>query len=118
MKILSTIRKILLHVCVVCSLVSITAKILDWYNPYMDFSGHVGGLQMVLYFVVIVLAVTEGGSIISGRKSRRQANMACLRDLIPILYIHSARYRADYTIPCPSIASTTFSNPAMLAPAT
>ena len=68
MKILSTIRKILLHVCVVCSLVSITAKILDWYNPYMDFSGHVGGLQMVLYFVVIVLAVTEGGSIISGRK--------------------------------------------------
>ncbi|MBT9841875.1 hypothetical protein GPK81_13870 [Blautia sp. MCC283] len=26
---------------------------------------------MVLYFVVIVLAVTEGGSIISGRKSRR-----------------------------------------------
>ena len=51
MKILSTIRKILLHVCVVCSLVSITAKILDWYNPYMDFSGHVGGLQMVLYFV-------------------------------------------------------------------
>ena len=62
MKILSTIRKILLHVCVVCSLVSITAKILDWYNPYMDFSGHVGGLQMVLYFVVIVLAVTEGGS--------------------------------------------------------
>ena len=34
-------------------------------------SGHVGGLQMVLYFVVIVRAVTEGGSIISGRKSRR-----------------------------------------------
>ena len=26
---------------------------------------------LVLYFVVIVLAVTEGGSIISGRKSRR-----------------------------------------------
>ena len=53
MKILSTIRKILLHVCVVCSLVSITAKILDWYNPYMDFSGHVGGLQMVLYFDIV-----------------------------------------------------------------
>ena len=48
MKILSTIRKILLHVCVVCSLVSITAKILDWYNPYMNFSGHVSGLQ--IYF--------------------------------------------------------------------
>lgn len=51
-------------------------------------------------------------------KSRRQANTAGLRDPIPILYIHSARYRADYTIPCPSIASTTFSNPAILAPAT
>lgn len=70
MKILSTIRKILLHVCVVCSLVSITAKILDWYNPYMDFSGHVSGLQMVLYFVVILLAVTEGGKRISGKKSQ------------------------------------------------
>lgn len=48
MKILSTIRKILLHVCVVCSLVSITAKILDWYNPYMDFSGHVGDRKSVV----------------------------------------------------------------------
>lgn len=71
MKILSTIRKILLHVCVVCSLVSIAAKILDWYNLYMNFSGHVSGLQMVVYFVVILLAVTEGGKRISGKKSQR-----------------------------------------------
>ena len=64
-------KKVLFHIAVICGLVCAVAKILDWYNPYMDFSGHVGGLQMVLYFVVIVLAVTEGGSIISGRKSRR-----------------------------------------------
>lgn len=70
MRILSTIRKILLHVCVVCSLVSITARILDWYNPYMNFSGHVSGIQMVLYFVVILLTVTEGGKRISGKKSQ------------------------------------------------
>ena len=52
------------------------------------------------------------------RKSRRQANTACLRDPIRTLYIPSARYSAAYTMPCPSIASTTFSNPAILAPAT
>lgn len=71
MKILSTIRKILLHVCVVCSLVSITAGILDWYNPYMNFTGHISGIQMVLYLSVIVLGVTAGGKIISGKKSLR-----------------------------------------------
>lgn len=67
MKILSTIRKILLHVCVVCSLVSITAGILDWYNPYMNFTGHISGIQAVLYLSVIVLGVTAGGKIISGK---------------------------------------------------
>lgn len=85
MKILSTIRKILLHVCVVCSLVSITAKILDWYNPYMNFSGHVSGLQMVLYFVVILLAVTEGGKRISGKNLRgmlrKEGCIIALKDL-------------------------------------
>lgn len=39
-----------------------------------------------------------------------------------ILRLHNtlltAPYLTDYTIPCPSIASTTFSNPAILAPAT
>ena len=44
---MSRVRGILLHVCVVCSFVCITAKILDWYNPYMNFTGHIWGIQML-----------------------------------------------------------------------
>lgn len=56
---MSRVRGILLHVCVVCSLVCMTAKILDWYNPYMDFTGHIWGIQMALYLSVIVLGITR-----------------------------------------------------------
>ena len=60
---------------------------------------------------------------IKGRKSRGQTHMACLRDSLCILYSECIILRmrdtpANYTMPCPSIASTTFSNPAILAPAT
>lgn len=56
---MSRVGEILLHVCVVCSLVCVTAKILDWYNPYMDFTGHIKGIQVALYLSVIVLGVTR-----------------------------------------------------------
>lgn len=49
-------RGFLLHTGVICSFVCIAAKVLDWYNPYMDFSGHIWFLQLALYFVVILLA--------------------------------------------------------------
>ncbi len=52
-------RRLMLHICVVCSIVCITAKILDWYNPYMDFTGHVWVLQMALYISVLVLGLTR-----------------------------------------------------------
>lgn len=48
------LRGFLLHIGVICSLVCITAKVLDWYNPYMDFSGHILFLQFTLYFTVIL----------------------------------------------------------------
>lgn len=56
---MSGFDRFLLHICVICSLVGITAKILDWYNPFMDFAGHVGYVQMVLYVAVILIALTE-----------------------------------------------------------
>ncbi|MFR8237783.1 MAG: hypothetical protein ACLU97_05990 [Dorea sp.] len=56
---MNRVREILLHICVVCSLVCVTAKILDWYNPYMDFTGHIWGLQMALYLSAIILGVTR-----------------------------------------------------------
>ena len=49
-------RGFLLHTGVICSFVCIAAKVLDWYNPYMDFSGHIWFLQLALYFAVILLA--------------------------------------------------------------
>lgn len=55
-------RRFLLHICVICSFVCMIAKILDWYNPYMDFSGSVFYAQVMLWGGVIVLAVTQGGS--------------------------------------------------------
>ena len=51
-------RSLLLNLCVVCSLASIVAVILDWFNPFMDFSGHMGAVRVVLYVAVIILAVT------------------------------------------------------------
>ena len=47
---------LLLHAGVICSFVCIIAGVLDWYNPYMDFTGHIWFLQLVLYFTVILLA--------------------------------------------------------------
>lgn len=52
-------RDILLHAGVICSLICITAKILDWYNPYMDFTGHIQMIQEILYISVIILAITK-----------------------------------------------------------
>ena len=41
-----------------CSIVCIAARVLDWYNPYMDFTGHISLIQIVLYVAVLVVAVT------------------------------------------------------------
>ena len=51
------LRSILLQLSVICSCICIIAKILDWYNPYMDFSGHVWFAQVLLYGSVIVSAL-------------------------------------------------------------
>lgn len=56
---MSIFRGQLLHLCVVCSFVCIIAKILDWYNPFMDFSGHMAYIQIVLYLAVPIMAFTK-----------------------------------------------------------
>lgn len=50
------LRGLFLHTGVVFSFVCIIAKVLDWYNPYMNFSGHIWLEQMALYLIVIALA--------------------------------------------------------------
>ena len=50
--------KILIHIAVICSVVGVITKIIDWYNPYMDFSGCTDIFQIVLYAVVFALPFT------------------------------------------------------------
>lgn len=67
---MNRVRGFLLHVCVVCSLVCIAAKILDWYNPYMDFTGHIWGIQMALYLSAIILGITR--KYVSSKQEMKQ----------------------------------------------
>lgn len=53
-------RRIALQIGVILSLVGMIAKLLDWFNPYMDFTGHVWYLQLALYLIVIWLAFSGG----------------------------------------------------------
>lgn len=62
-------RGFLLRTGVICSIVCIAAKVLDWYNPYMDFTGHIWFLQLALYFEVILLA------FLKKPRKRIQANL-------------------------------------------
>lgn len=65
------LSEFLLHICVVCSFVCIIAKVLDWFNPYMDFSGHIWFAQAALYLAVIVLAVM-GSRIYPEQEGKRK----------------------------------------------
>lgn len=72
---MSVLKGILLQVSVICSFVCIITKILDWYNPYMDFSGHVWYIQSCLYVAVILLALTTKYNRPAQAKSRRRPYM-------------------------------------------
>lgn len=50
-------RRFLLHICVICSFVCIITRVLDWYNPYMDFCGQVSWAQDIVYVGILILFV-------------------------------------------------------------
>lgn len=52
-------RGFLLHICVICSFICMAAKVLDWYNPYMDFWGRVIWAQNILCVGVVLLSLTR-----------------------------------------------------------
>ena len=64
MRAVSLIKGILLNICIICSMVCIALKVLDWYNPYMDFAGHAAFIPYTLYISVFLYAILEA---ISGR---------------------------------------------------
>lgn len=58
-KTINRIIGLIVHLCVISSLICLTAKILDWYNPYMNFTGYVSIFQNILYAAVILLGVVR-----------------------------------------------------------
>lgn len=56
MRFLRLLQRMIVHICIICSLTIITVHVLDWYNPFMDFEGHA---RFVLYTLCI-------GTLISG----------------------------------------------------
>ena len=60
MKYREKIRLIMLHIALICGIVILTAGILDWFNPYMNFSGQIRPLEIVQVCDLLFLAVTAG----------------------------------------------------------
>lgn len=53
------LRSLLLHVSIICSLVILFAGILDWYNPYMNFSGQIRPIEILQLGALVFLALTK-----------------------------------------------------------
>ncbi|WKY45099.1 hypothetical protein Q5O14_03075 [Eubacteriaceae bacterium ES2] len=39
MRFLEALQSMMVHICIICSITIIVERILDWYNPFMDFMG-------------------------------------------------------------------------------
>ena len=50
------LRGVLAHICMICGIVVMTFQILDWYNPYMDFTGH----SVQILYILCVCSVLSG----------------------------------------------------------
>ena len=53
-----TIRAALLHIALICGIVILTAGILDWFNPYMNFSGQIRPIEIVQVGALLFLVLT------------------------------------------------------------
>ncbi|MBU5480635.1 hypothetical protein [Blautia sp. MSJ-19] len=57
-------KTVLFHIAVICGFVCAVAKILDWYNPYMDFGGHLAWAGMTGCVAVFLFGVLSISGII------------------------------------------------------
>ena len=76
MRKLRIVRKALVHICIICTLVCVTGRILDWYNPYMDFMGHLYGAEIVLYGSVLINGIIE---LFCSRRRKKEPGIPGLR---------------------------------------
>lgn len=52
-------RKMLFHICLICSVVCIVAGVVDWYNPYMNFGQYFRVEKLMLGFGILILIFTN-----------------------------------------------------------
>lgn len=55
-------QRMLIHICTICSMVIIAVHVLDWYNPFMDFSGHATAILYLLCGAAILSGVLQIGA--------------------------------------------------------
>ncbi len=68
-KMINIVKELSAHICIICSLVLLVIKILDWYNPFMDFMGRSEPVQYLLCIGALILGVMQTFKI--GRRKRK-----------------------------------------------
>lgn len=71
MRILRWLEEGMFHICTAASAACIAFKILDWYNPFMDFEGNGAAVQYLLYICALCVGIVH---IFSGRGRRPGRN--------------------------------------------
>lgn len=59
MKIRKRLRLLLAHICIIVSIVCLVTRILDWYNPYMDFANQTVMVQYILCIGAFLLGILQ-----------------------------------------------------------
>lgn len=66
--------RILLHIALICGIVILTAGILDWFNPYMNFSGQIRPVEIAQVCDLLVLTFAAGQQKIEKNQSNRSSH--------------------------------------------
>lgn len=127
------IRRMLLHIALICGIVILTAGILDWYNPYMNFSGQIRPLEVLQVCDLLFLALTADlpdigksrGNLLNFRTRGRQSGAkGCARPLSagkkhvigssvhPVTAVKSCGNGPDSPIPAEKVYSDGSGHPA------
>lgn len=57
--VMEALHQILIHICVISCIVVAVVNILDWYNPYMNFAGHIAFAEPCLIVSALLLSIQE-----------------------------------------------------------
>ena len=91
---MKTCKKILLHICMICSSIDIMTMVLDYFNPYMNFSGAVRWLHLTLFGCLLLLLLlpqprkskTDRRQYAPDKLQARRSHIARQQPLQPIFH--------------------------------